>query len=144
MSAKSNIEWTRGDDGTPGASWPVTAGCDHISEGCENCYAATLTSGRLKHQPAYAGLAEKGRFNGTVRCLPERLDWPLRWRKPRRIFVCSMSDLFHEAVPDDFISQVFDVMEEASRHTFQVLTKRHARMRSFMQARGARERAKTP
>lgn len=131
MSDNSKIEWTE-------ATWPVTVGCDHITPGCDHCYAATLTSGRLAHQPVYAGLAENGRFNGTVRCLPERLDWPLRWRKPRKIFVCSMSDLFHEAVPDLFIEQVFDVMEQAPRHTFQVLTKRHARMRSFVQAREKR------
>jgi protein gp37 len=125
MSDKSKIEWTD-------ASWPVTVGCDHISAGCDHCYAATLASGRLSRQPAYAGLAEHGRFNGTVRCLPERLDWPQRWRKPRRIFVCSMSDLFHQSVPDTFIARVFAVMAGNSRHTFQVLTKRHDRMRSFV------------
>ncbi len=125
MSDKSKIEWTD-------ASWPVTVGCDHVSEGCDHCYAATLTSGRLAHQPVYAGLAENGRFNGTVRCLPERLDWPLRWRKPRRIFVCSMADLFHEAVPDEFIVRVWVTMALAGQHTFQVLTKRHGRLRSLL------------
>lgn len=125
MSDNSKIEWTD-------ASWPVTVGCDHVSPGCGSCYAATLASGRLKHLPEYAGLAEHGRFNGTVRCLPERLDWPLKWRKPRRIFVCSMSDLFHESVPDEFIACVFTVMAKARQHTFQVLTKRHARMRSLL------------
>lgn len=124
MSDKSKIEWTD-------ATWPVTVGCDHVSPGCDNCYAARLASGRLAHQPAYAGLAEHGKFNGTVRCLPDRLDWPLRWRKPRRIFVCSMSDLFHEAVPDEFIAQVFAVMAACPQHTFQVLTKRHGRLRSL-------------
>lgn len=125
MSDNSKIEWTD-------ASWPVTVGCDHISAGCDNCYAARLASGRLAHQPVYAGLAEHGRFNGTVRCLPERLDWPSKWRKPRRIFVCSMSDLFHQAVPDEFIAKVFAAMASSPRHTFQVLTKRHDRMRSLV------------
>lgn len=125
MSDSSKIEWTD-------ASWPVTVGCDHITPGCDNCYAATLTSGRLKHLPEYAGLAEHGKFNGTVRCLPERLDWPSKWRKPRRIFVCSMSDLFHQSVPDEFIAKVFAAMASAPRHTFQVLTKRHDRMRSLV------------
>lgn len=125
MSDSSKIEWTD-------ASWPVTVGCDHVSAGCDNCYAATLTSGRLKHLPEYAGLAEHGRFNGTVRCLPERLDWPSKWRKPRRIFVCSMSDLFHQSVPDKFIAEVFATMASTPRHTFQVLTKRHDRMRSLV------------
>ena len=125
MSDNSKIEWTD-------SSWPVTVGCDHVSDGCDHCYAATLASGRLKRQPAYAGLAENGRFNGTVRCLPERLDWPRKWRKPRRIFVCSMSDLFHEAVPDSFLDSVFAVMADCPQHTFQVLTKRHARMRSYL------------
>lgn len=125
MSDNSMIEWTD-------ASWPVTVGCDHISAGCDNCYAARLASGRLAHQPVYAGLAEHGKFNGTVRCLPERLDWPSKWRKPRRIFVCSMSDLFHQAVPDEFIAKVFAAMASSPRHTFQVLTKRHDRMRSLV------------
>ena len=125
MSDNSKIEWTD-------ASWPVTVGCDHVSPGCDNCYAAVLTSGRLAHLPEYAGLAEKGKFNGTVRCLPERMDWPSKWRKPKRIFVCSMSDLFHASVPDEFIAKVFAAMASTPRHTFQVLTKRHARLRSLV------------
>lgn len=125
MSAKTAIEWTD-------ASWPVTVGCDHVSAGCDNCYAARLASGRLKNRPPYDGVADGGRFNGTVRSLPDRLDWPLRWRKPRRIFVCSMSDLFHEAVPDEFIADVWHVMAQTPQHTYQILTKRHARMRSWV------------
>jgi protein gp37 len=132
MSDHSKIEWTD-------ASWPITVGCDHITPGCDNCYAATLTSGRLAHQPAYAGLAANGRFNGTVRCLPERLDWPLRWRKPRKVFVCSMSDIFHAAVPDEFIAEVFAVMAATPQHTYQVLTKRHARLRSLLSSPEFRE-----
>ena len=128
MSDKTKIGWTD-------ATWPVVTGCTHISEGCDHCYAATLTSGRLAHLPEYAGLAEHGRFNGTVRCLPGRLDWPLKWRKPRRIFVCSMSDLFHEGVPDSFIAEVFAVMAASRQHTFQVLTKRHGRMKSLLRSK---------
>jgi protein gp37 len=124
MADNSKIGWTS-------ATWPVVTGCTHISEGCDHCYAAKLTSGRLKHWPEYAGLAENGRFNGQVRCLPDRLTWPYKWRKPRRIFVSDMADLFHESVPDGFIAWVWDVMGQNQQHTFQVLTKRHARMRSF-------------
>jgi protein gp37 len=114
------------------ATWPVAAGCEHVSDGCENCYAAKLTSGRLKRLPAYSGLAENGRFNGQIRLLPDRLDWPYKWRKPRKIFVADMSDLFYDQVPDGYIAHVWDVMAHNPHHTFQVLTKRHARMRSWM------------
>jgi protein gp37 len=125
VSAHTAIEWAD-------ATWPVTVGCDHVSPGCDHCYAARLASGRLSGRYPYAGLAAGGRFNGTVRCLPGRLDWPLRWRKPRRIFVCSTSDLFHPAVPEEFIGSVFDVMAQTPRHTYQVLTKRPGRMRSLL------------
>jgi protein gp37 len=125
MADKTLIGWTD-------SSWPVVTGCEHLSEGCDNCYAARLTSGRLKHLPAYAGLAENGRFNGTVRCLPDRLDWPAKWRKPRRIFVSDMADLFHRDVPDGYIARVWDVMGRNQEHTYQVLTKRHARLRSWV------------
>jgi protein gp37 len=125
MSDNTKISWTD-------ASWPVTAGCEHVSDGCEMCYAAKLTSGRLKHLPAYQGLAENGRFNGQIRLLPDRLNWPRKWRKPRKIFVADMSDLFYDQVPDGYIAQVWDVMGRNQQHTFQVLTKRHARMRSWM------------
>jgi protein gp37 len=125
MAAKTKIGWT-------GSTWPVVTGCTHLSEGCDNCYAAKLTSGRLKHLPAYQGLAEGGKFNGQVRLLPDRLDWPAKWRKPRRIFVSDMADLFHEGVPDGYIAQVWDAMGRNQRHTYQILTKRHARLRSWL------------
>jgi protein gp37 len=125
VSDGTAIEWTD-------ASWPITAGCDPASAGCDNCYAAKLTSGRLAHLPAYTGLAVGGKFTGEVRLLPDRLEWPLHWRKPRKIFVCSMSDLFHPQVPDDYIAQAWAVMALAPQHTFQVLTKRHARMRTLL------------
>jgi protein gp37 len=131
MSDKSAIPWCD-------ATWSPVLGCSKQSPGCLNCYAIR-TAYRLEHgfkQAAYAGLTKKlpdGSLNwtGEVRCLPERLDMPLRWRKPRRIFVNSMSDLFHEDVPDEFIAQVFDVIRRCRQHIFQILTKRPERMQSF-------------
>lgn len=109
MSASSKIEWTE-------ATWNPVTGCDHVSPGCDNCYAERIAT-------------RFGRpFLGAVECHPERLDMPLRWRKPRRVFVNSVSDLFHPDVPDEFIRRVFEVMETAHEHTFQVLTKRPQRM----------------
>lgn len=125
MGDNSKIEWTE-------ATWNPFVGCTAVSPGCDNCYAAGLASGRLVHTPAYEGLAEGGVFNGTIRLLPDRLYQPLRWRRPRRIFVNSMSDLFHDQVPDHYIADVFAVMALARQHTFQVLTKRHGRMRSLL------------
>lgn len=119
MADKSGIEWTE-------ATWNPVTGCSKVSTGCKHCYAERDWA-RLKHLPTYAGRA----FN-DVACHPERLDQPLRWRRPRRIFVNSMSDLFHPAVPDEFIDQVFAVMALAPRHTFQVLTKRPERMLVYM------------
>lgn len=125
MAAKSNIEWTD-------SSWPVVTGCEHVSPACDFCYAARDTSDRLRHHPAYQGLAFGGRFTGQVRLQPDRMGWPLRWRKPRRIFVCSTSDLFHKGVPDGFIAWVWYVMAQCPQHTFQILTKRPGRMRSWV------------
>ena len=132
MGDKSGIQWTE-------ATWNPTTGCTHVSAGCDFCYAASLASGRLSHVPAYAGLAENGRFNGTVRLLPDRLDQPLRWTRPRMIFVDSMSDLFHDAISDEYLARVFAVMAAAPRHTFQILTKRPGRMRSLMSSTDFRE-----
>jgi protein gp37 len=125
MGDKTGIEWTE-------ATWNPLTGCEAVSPGCDHCYAARQASGRLSHTPAYEGLASGGKFNGTIRLLPDRLSQPLRWKRPRRIFVNSMSDLFHKDVPDHFIAQVFAVMARAPQHTFQLLTKRHARMRSLL------------
>lgn len=126
MSDGSKIEWTQGDDGTPGATWNPVTGCTKVSPGCDHCYAETFAE-RWRGVPGHH--FETG-FDVTLR--PERLEQPFGWRNPRRIFVNSMSDLFHDAVPDEYIVRVFDVMQTARRHTFQVLTKRHARMRSFV------------
>lgn len=125
MADKTGISWAD-------ATWNPVAGCQHVSDGCENCYAAREASGRLRHLPAYAGLATGGRFTGEVRLLPERLDKPYRWRKPRLIFVTSTSDLFHKGVPDQYIARVFAAMHDADWHIFQVLTKRPGRMRSLL------------
>lgn len=125
MADDSKIEWTE-------ATWNPIVGCTAVSPGCDHCYAAREASGRLSHLPLYAGLANRGVFTGEVRLVPERLTQPLRWTKPRRVFVNSMSDLFHKDVPDDFIAKVFAVMALAPRHIFQVLTKRHGRMRSLL------------
>jgi len=126
MGDHSSIEWTD-------ATWNPVAGCTRVSDGCDNCYAATQVAGRLKNRPQYRELAvitPSGRaaFNGQIRLLPDRLEQPLRWRDPRRIFVNSMSDLFHDEVPDSYIASVFAVMAAAPQHTFQILTKRPARM----------------
>lgn len=117
MADKSGIEWCD-------ATWSPLTGCKAVSPGCLNCYAARETSGRLKNLPQYEGLAVDGVFTGEIRLLPERLEQPLHWTKPRRIFVNSMSDLFHHDVDLGFQAQVFDVMERCPQHQFQVLTKR--------------------
>ncbi|MCR1785323.1 phage Gp37/Gp68 family protein [Nocardioides carbamazepini] len=135
MADRTSIEWTRGDDGTPGATWNPITGCTEVSPGCDHCYAKTLAE-RFRGTPGH--YYEKG-FDVVLR--PDKLDLPLRWRKPRRVFVNSMSDLFHDEIPDEYIHQVFDVMEQAKRHTFQVLTKRPGRMRSFVRGRMDRKRA---
>lgn len=114
MSAITSIEWTD-------RTWNPVTGCTKVSQGCKNCYAETI-----------ANRFWKDRKFTDVRVHPERLGEPLRWRKPSRIFVNSMSDLFHEDVPDEFIMRVFDVMDSASRHTFQILTKRPERMLHVM------------
>ena len=118
MSAASSIEWTD-------ATWNPVAGCSKVSPGCDHCYAERLAE---RFRGAKGNAYEHG-FD--LRLWPERLEIPLRWRKPRRIFVGSMADLFHASVPDAFIRQVFDVMVKAERHTFQVLTKRSPRLASM-------------
>lgn len=118
----SKIEWTD-------ATWNPAVGCEACSPGCDNCYAATVASRQM--QPAHQGLTIGRKWTGEVRLLPERLTEPLRWRKPRRVFVGSMTDLFHPDVPYRFVREVFNVMRSCPQHTFQVLTKRPQRMREF-------------
>ena len=113
--AASRIEWTE-------ATWNPVTGCSKCSSGCKNCYAERMaTRLRAMGQPKY-----RNGFRVTVH--PRALPVPIAWRKPRMVFVNSMSDLFHEKVPDDFIMQVFEVMSDACWHTFQILTKRPHRL----------------
>lgn len=122
MSNATTIEWTRADDGTSGATWNPVTGCTKVSPGCAHCYAETFAE-RFRGVPGHP--YEQG-FD--LRLWPERLELPLRWRRPRRIFVNSMSDLFHDDIPAAYVAEVFRVMERAGWHTFQVLTKRHQRL----------------
>jgi protein gp37 len=109
--AKTGIEWTD-------RTWNPTTGCTKVSPGCKHCYAETVTKRFTNHFP--------DGFSFTLR--PERLDQPRQWRQPSRIFVDSMSDLFHEAMPIEYLHRVFEVMEACPQHVFQVLTKRHKRL----------------
>ena len=130
MGDRTGIAWTD-------ATWSPVTGCSKVSPGCAHCYAETLALARLAGRPGYPGLPwTLGNAERNVVLHPDRLDLPLRWRKPRRVFVNSMSDLFHERVPDEFISAVFDVMKRADWHTFQVLTKRPERMREWIGGTG--------
>jgi protein gp37 len=125
-STKTAIEWTD-------ATWNPVTGCSKVSEGCRNCYAAALAP-RLAAmgQDGYTDLPwTKRNAPKNVKMHVDRLDAPLRWAKPRRIFVNSMSDLFHELVPFDFVDRIFAVAALAPRHTFQVLTKRPERMAEY-------------
>lgn len=115
MATKSAIEWTE-------ATWNPSTGCDALSPGCENCYAERLAL-RLK------AMGQKKYSNGFQLTLhPDTLELPLRWKEPQRIFVNSMSDLFHHQVPLEYIQRVFATMRAASWHQFQVLTKRSGRL----------------
>ncbi len=118
MAANSNIEWTE-------ATWNPVTGCTKVSAGCKNCYAERLAS-RLQ---AMGNLRYRNGFKVTLH--RDLVDLPKRWREPRLIFVNSMSDLFHEQVPLDFIQRVFATMHECSQHTFQILTKRSGRLKTL-------------
>jgi protein gp37 len=122
VADNSAIEWTD-------ATWNPVTGCTKISAGCDNCYAERFAERfrGVKGHPFENG------FDLTLR--HDRLEQPLKWRRPKMIFVNSMSDLFHKNVPLDFVGQVFDTMERSDHHTFQVLTKRSSRMRNFVNAR---------
>ncbi len=115
MADKSSIEWTE-------ATWNPVTGCDKVSPGCAHCYAEAFAE-RWRGIPGHP--YEQG-FD--LRIWPKRLDQPQKWKRPRMIFVNSMSDLFHERIPDAFIREVFASMEEADWHTFQILTKRPDRL----------------
>lgn len=130
MGDRSAIEWTE-------VTWNPTTGCDRVSSGCDNCYAMALAK-RLKAmgQPRYQRDGDP-RTSGPgfgVTCHPEALELPLTWRKPKIVFVNSMSDLFHAQVPLEFAQDVFDVMAATPQHTYQVLTKRTRRLRRIAQS----------
>lgn len=158
----TNIQWAQNPDGSPGETWNPVVGCTRVSAGCDHCYAFALHDKRFAANgdaaraalmdPSALQLASRAeairgaRTAGIklplppqydlpfsrVQLMPERLTKPFHWRKPRRVFVNSMSDLFHEDVPDEFIDQVFAVMEMTPQHTFMILTKRPERMRAYM------------
>lgn len=137
----SKIEWTE-------KTWNPVVGCSKISPGCAHCYAETMANrlkgmalkdiadgtdpGRKRHY--IDAIDDKGRWTGKMIPVPESLDDPLRWKKPQMIFVNSMSDLFHEDLPFDFVDQVFATMYAATWHTFQILTKRPDRMLEYFQS----------
>lgn len=133
MSEKSGIAWTE-------ATWNPLVGCSRVSEGCRHCYAETLTYrlGERFGMAKYTGLTRlvggEPQWTGALRLSEPDLSLPLRWKKPRRVFVNSMSDLFHEKVPIDWLARIFNVMADmcADAHTFLVLTKRAARMRTVL------------
>lgn len=124
----TKIEWTE-------ATWNPVTGCSKVSAGCTNCYAE-----KLSHRFGWTDKPWNAAFAAeNVKLHPERLELPLSWKKPRRVFVNSMSDLFHDQVPFSFLDEVFGVMVEAKQHTFQILTKRPQRMLEYMKTcqRGA-------
>ena len=140
MSTTSAIEWTD-------TTWNPVVGCRKVSPGCANCYAQTMTArqasmamarkesgGQLGKGAHYLKVVDLDtrRFNGRAVVVPEALDEPLRWKKPRRVFVNSMSDLFHEDVPKAFITRVFATIERTPRHKYQILTKRPEAMLAYM------------
>lgn len=140
MSDKTSIEWTD-------ATWNPVRGCSRLSPGCGGanrqggCYAEKIAARFSGPGQPFEGFAERsahgGRWTGKMALVDDMLTLPLRWKKPRRIFVNSMSDLFHENLPDEAIDKVFAVIALAPQHTFQVLTKRSARMRAYFGDAGA-------
>jgi protein gp37 len=134
MSATTRIEWAD-------KTWSPIIGCDRVSPGCDRCYAITTANIRSAHpnpkvSVPFAGTVQRTTagldWTGRVNLLEDRLTEPLRWRRPARVFVNSQSDLFHHEVPDEFIVRVFAVMAATPHHTYQVLTKRHGRMRALL------------
>lgn len=141
MSTTTSIEWTD-------VTWNPVRGCSRVSAGCDNCYA--IREANRHRRGAYADLVtirkrdgeERADWTGKAVLVPDALDAPLHWQKPRRVFVNSMSDLFHESLPDHAIDRVFEVMALARRHVFQVLTKRPSRMRSLVPTLAAKHTAR--
>jgi protein gp37 len=128
MADNTTIEWTD-------ATWNALTGCSVVSPGCTNCYAMKLAGTRLRGHPTRRGLTEMTKagpvWNGQIRLNERALVEPLGWSRPRMIFACAHSDIFHENVPEAWIDRLFAVMALCERHTFQVLTKRPERMRDY-------------
>lgn len=139
--ATTSIEWCQNADGTPGKVWNPTRGCSRISPGCGaargvgGCYAERQAARFSGPGQPYEGLVRIGkqgpRWTGKLLLVAHKLEEPLRWKKPRKVFVNSMSDLFHEALSNEEIAAVFGIMAGAPQHTFQILTKRAQRMRDW-------------
>lgn len=130
MGDKSKIEWTD-------ATWNILVGCSRVSPGCDHCYAIGVAHRGMS--PQHRGLTihpegERVDWNGQINEVPHLLDQPLRWRRPRRIFVNSLSDLFHPDVDEGFIGSVWNTMALSPQHTFQILTKRPQRMAKLLTA----------
>lgn len=125
--ASTKIEWAD-------VVWNPVVGCTKVSRGCRNCYAETMVKRFPEKFGGIRNFSAGDRSTQHVVLRPERLEDPLRWRKPRQVFVNSMSDLFHEDVPEHFIDYVFCIMALTFRHTYLILTKRPERMRSYLEA----------
>lgn len=129
MGRTTGIEWTD-------ATWNPIRGCSRVSEGCRNCYAERVAARFSGSGAAYEGLAVmkngEPRWTGEIRFIEKHLRDPLRWKTPMRIFVNSMSDLFHPGVSDEMLGRIFDVMATAPQHVYQILTKRPERMREVL------------
>lgn len=131
MAQQSSIEWTD-------LTWNPVVGCSIASAGCKNCYAMRMAA-RLQAMGSekYEGLTKRSKrgavWTDKVRCHEESVEIPLTWKKPRRVFVNSMSDLFHSDVPDDFVERIWDVMKRTPQHHYQILTKRPDRMAASLQ-----------
>lgn len=128
MADKTDISWTD-------ATWQIVTGCSIDTPGCTGCYAMDLAGTRLKNHPSRRGLTKmvngKHVWTGEVRFNRGWLIQPLQWKRPRKIFVAAHGDLFHESVPDEWLDEIFAVMALCPQHTFQLLTKRSARMRNY-------------
>ena len=129
--ADTSIEWTRNPDGSEGKTWNPSTGCDRISAGCDHCYALTMAKrlkgmGSAKYQNDGDPRTSGPGFGLTIH--PDSLNLPRTWKKPQRVFVNSMSDLFHAKVPLEFVRQVFGVIGDTPQHTYQCLTKRSLRL----------------
>lgn len=135
--AETSIEWTD-------AVWNPVRGCSIVSPGCHSCYAMRQAARFDYPGGTYEGLTKPGpsgpQWSGKINLVEDKLSEPLHWKKPRRVFVNSMSDLFHKDVPDEFIDRVFAVMALADHCTFQILTKRAERMAAYFAAKGLQDR----